>query len=92
VPDQSASLPGLLSASDAVEGRAIADVPVYVTGPAARACGSCHKVELINEDAAGELTIFNLHTQQGGYMVEGGEDETSTLMSVIGEIMAVFGK
>ena len=91
VPDQLASLPGLLSASDEVEGRAIGNVPEYVTGPAARACGSCHGAELINEDAASELLLLNLHTKQGGYLVEAGEDDVGTLMSVIDEIMAFFG-
>ena len=90
VPDQSKSLPGLLSASDSVEGRNIGNVPSVVTGPAARACGACHKAELINEDLAGELAVFNLHTEQGGYMVEAGEDAGGTLQSVIDQIMALF--
>jgi hypothetical protein len=94
VPDQSASLPGLLSASDSVTSwdRKIGDIPEYVTGPASRACGACHRAELINEDAAGELTLFNLHSEQGGYLIEAGEDDVATLMSVIDEIMAIFGK
>jgi OmcA/MtrC family decaheme c-type cytochrome len=50
VPDQTKSLPGLLSASDAINGwdRAIGEVPSYVTGPASRACGGCHRAALIN--------------------------------------------
>jgi hypothetical protein len=47
---------------------------------------------LIKEDEAGELTLFNLHTQEGGYMIEAGEDDLGTLNSVIAEIMAIFGK
>lgn len=92
VPDQAASLPGLLSASDTVEGwdRNIGDVPVYITGPASRACGACHKAELINEDAAGELAILQQHIKQGGYLVEGGEDSSATLLEVIDSIMAFF--
>jgi OmcA/MtrC family decaheme c-type cytochrome len=92
VPDQSESLPGLLSASDSINGRDrnIGDVPVYVTGPASRACGGCHRAELINEDEAGELLSFNQHTKQGGYLIEGGEDASSTLHTVIDEIMALF--
>jgi OmcA/MtrC family decaheme c-type cytochrome len=93
VPDQSKSLPGLLSASDyPLNGwdRNIGEVPVYVTGPASRACGGCHRAELINEDEAGGLAIFNHHTDQGGYLIEGGEDEDSTLLTVIDEIMAIF--
>ena len=93
VPDQSKSLPGLLSASDyPLNGwdRKIGEVPVYVTGPASRACGGCHRAELIKEDEAGGLLIFNQHIKQGGYLVEGGEDEDSTLATVIDEIMALF--
>jgi len=93
VPDQSKSLPGLQSASDSpLNGwdRSIGEVPAYVTGPASRACGGCHRAELINEDAAGGLMVFNQHVKQGGYLVEGGEDEDSTLATVIDEIMATF--
>ena len=69
------SLPGLLSASDSpLNGwdRNIGEVPAYVTGPASRACGGCHRAELINEDEAGELISFNQHTKQGGYLIEEG--------------------
>jgi OmcA/MtrC family decaheme c-type cytochrome len=92
VPDQTESMPGLLSASDTVEGwdRKIGDVPEYVTGPASRACGGCHRAELINEDAWGELIPFNLHTKHGGYLVEGGEDPDATLSTVIDVIMGIF--
>jgi len=95
VPDQSASLAGLQSASDSpLNGwdRAIGEIPEMVTGPASRACGGCHRAVLIKEDEAGELTLFNLHTQEGGYMIEAGEDDLGTLNSVIAEIMAIFGK
>jgi OmcA/MtrC family decaheme c-type cytochrome len=94
VPDQTASLPGLLSASDTVEGwdRKIGDVPEYVSGPASRACGGCHRAELINEDAWGELVPFNWHTKQGGYLIEAGDDDVGTLLTVIDEIMALFGQ
>jgi len=92
VPDQTKSLPGLLSASDEIMGwdRNIGTIPEVVTGPASRACGGCHRAELINEDAAAELVSFDQHTKQGGYMVEAGEDDVSTLMSVIQAIMAYF--
>ena len=90
VPDQSKSLPGVLSASDPVEGRSIGDMPESVTGPASRACGSCHRAELINEDAAGELAMFDAHTEQGGYLVDGGEDPDGLLLTIIDEIMALF--
>jgi OmcA/MtrC family decaheme c-type cytochrome len=94
VPDQTKSLPGLLSASDTVEtwDRSIPDIPEYVTGPASRACGGCHRADLINEDAVGELIPFNYHTKQGGYLIEAGEDDVETLLGVIDEIMALFGQ
>jgi OmcA/MtrC family decaheme c-type cytochrome len=94
VPDQTKSLAGALSASDSVESwdRNIGDVPLYITGPASRACGSCHRAELINEDAVGELIPFNWHTKQGGYLIEGGDDYVNTLLEVIDEIMALFGQ
>jgi hypothetical protein len=94
VPDQTMSLPGLLSASDEVTGwdRRIGEIPEYVTGPASRACGACHRAELINEDAAGELIPFNWHSKQGGTLIEAGDDDVATLMTVIDEIMALFGQ
>ena len=90
VPDQSKSLPGVLSATDPVEARSIGDVPLYITGPATRACGGCHRAELINEDDIGGLVAFNQHMKREGYLVEGGEDYTATLFEVIDEIMAYF--
>jgi OmcA/MtrC family decaheme c-type cytochrome len=92
VPDQAKSLPGLLSGTDVLTGRErdIAEVPSYVTGPASRACGGCHRAALINEDKAGELMLFNQHVRQGGYLVEAGEDASGTLQTVISEIMALF--
>jgi cytochrome c553 len=92
VPDQSKSLPGLLSASDSLDGwdRDIGEVPAYITGPASRACGSCHRAELINEDAASELVSLNQHMKNGGYLIEGGDDYTSVLGEVIDYIMALF--
>jgi OmcA/MtrC family decaheme c-type cytochrome len=89
VPDQSMSLPGLQSASDDVD-RKIGDIPESVTGPASRACGACHRVGAINEDNAGELTVFNQHVSQGGYLIDGGEDPDGLLLDIIDEIMAIF--
>jgi hypothetical protein len=92
VPDQSESLPGLLSASDSNDtwDREIGAVPAYVTGPGSRACGGCHRAELINEDAEVDLLVFNQHAKNGGYLIEAGEDAAATLMSVIEQIMALF--
>jgi OmcA/MtrC family decaheme c-type cytochrome len=95
VPDQSKSMPGILSGSDSIEtwDRNIGDVPAYITGPGSRACGSCHRAEFIKEDEAGELISFNQHTKQGGYLIEEGADDEETqslLMTVINYIMGLF--
>jgi OmcA/MtrC family decaheme c-type cytochrome len=92
VPDQSKSLPGALSATDEIEGkeRDIGDIPIYITGPAARACGGCHRAELITADDANGLASFMQHTNMGGYLIEGGDDYTVTLGTVIDDIMAYF--
>ncbi len=104
VPDQSQSMPGLLSASDevatwydlvdglAVEnagGRAIGTVPEAVTGPAARACGGCHKARLIRDDAAGDLAALDAHTEAFGTYVENDEDDAVTF-GIIDKIMSMF--
>lgn len=92
VPDQSLSLPGLLSASAVITStdRRIGTVASVVTGPGSRACGGCHRAELINEDEVGELISLNQHMKQGGYMIEAGEEPASTLNSAIEWIMALF--
>jgi hypothetical protein len=93
VPDQSKSLPGALSGTDSVEGwdRDIGDMPIYITGPASRACGGCHRAELINADDANGLAAFMQHTKMGGYLIEGGDDDyPDTLAGVIDDIMAYF--
>jgi OmcA/MtrC family decaheme c-type cytochrome len=89
VPDQSKSLPGVLSAADAVTtgDRAIGAVPSYVTGPASRACGSCHRTQVINEDNAGALTALNEHTATFGTLIEAG---TGVLDATIKSLMALF--
>ncbi|MFH1381857.1 MAG: hypothetical protein ABIH70_03090 [Chloroflexota bacterium] len=89
VPDQSKSLPGILSAADKVTtmDRNIGAVPSYVTGPAARACGACHRARLINEDDAEGLSEFFQHIEFGGYLIENGAGVIDT---VIETIMASF--
>jgi OmcA/MtrC family decaheme c-type cytochrome len=104
VPDQSQSMPGLQSASDevatwydlvdglAVEntgGRNIGTVPEAVTGPAARACGGCHKARLIRDDAAGDLAALNAHTGSFGTYVE-NDEEDEVLFGIIDKIMSMF--
>jgi len=112
-PDQSASLPGVLSETydvltwykvledtgtgnfleeEVVEdpaGRKIHGVPSYVVGPASRACGGCHRADLINEDAAGDLAAFNAHTQAFGTLVENDSDD-QILFGIIDKIMTWF--
>ncbi|MDZ4230900.1 MAG: hypothetical protein U1B77_03685, partial [Dehalococcoidales bacterium] len=95
VPDQSKSLPGILSGTDVVESldREITDIPAQVTGPASRACGGCHRAVLINEDKANEFVSFLQHTRQGGYLIPDGTDGQNTssiLNTVIEKIMALF--
>jgi len=87
VPDQAKSMPGVLSATDDVAGRNIGTIPSMVTGPAARACGACHKAHVINEDDAGALGIQNQHYKTFGYSVE---NETGTWEAVVEKIMSIF--
>ena len=89
VPDQSKSLPGILSDSESNDtiDRNIGYVPSYVTGPASRACGGCHRADLINEDDAGGLAAFNQHAKAGGYLVE---EDDGVLETVIETIMGIF--
>jgi hypothetical protein len=70
VPDNSKSLPGVLSASAVLTGkdRNIGAVPSYVTGAGSRACGSCHRAQMINEDDAGSLAAFNTHADKNGFL------------------------
>jgi len=89
VPDQSKSLAGILSGADTVDGRgALNDVPAYVSGPASRACGACHRAELIKENEAAEFASFNQHTKDGGYLLTPGNIDTLT--TAINAIMPYF--
>ena len=75
VPDQTKSMASISSAADTMAegdllyGRNIGTVASVVTGPGSRACGSCHRAKMINEDEAGELAAFNQHTATFGYNV-----------------------
>jgi OmcA/MtrC family decaheme c-type cytochrome len=89
VPDQSKSMPGVLSKSWAIADRNIGTVPEYVTGPASRACGGCHRVDLINPDLAGDLATFNAHTEAFGTLEENDDDEL-ILYGIIDKIMSMF--
>ena len=87
VPDQSKSLPSVLSASDDVADRNIGTVPSYVVGPASRACGACHRAEMIKDDDAGRLAAFFAHTAANGYLVENDDGVWDT---VVETVMAIF--
>lgn len=89
VPDQAQSMPGVLSAAFVIADRAIGTVPEAVTGPASRACGGCHRADLINADRAGDLASFDAHTENGGTYVDNDEDDV-VLWGVIDKIMSMF--
>jgi hypothetical protein len=118
VPDQTASLPGLLSGSEklnngwyvldangkysvATDDRKIRGVPSgvvpsYMTGPASRACGGCHRAEFVNEDDPNGLAAFNQHTNANGYLVDTSKPSTvytsvnAYVYGVIQNIMSYF--
>lgn len=89
VPDQSKSLPALLSGSDTIKGktRNIGTFPAYVTGPAATACGGCHRAQMIVEDNGGGLTTLFQHWKGQGYLLE----NIDTLWNAtVAKVMATF--
>ncbi len=95
VPDQSKSLPSVLSAAatNATWNRAIGAFPMYVTGPASRACGSCHRSQMIKQDDAGALASFDQHASDMGYMLETTSKTASAdLDAAIAKIFSVFAK
>jgi hypothetical protein len=108
VPNQAKSLAARLSASDTMDPvtgleRGIGTVPSYVTGPAYRSCGGCHRAELIRDDglaavgsigendAAGRLVSLNAHAKQNGYLVEVDDDNADSILeTVIDRIQSFF--
>jgi OmcA/MtrC family decaheme c-type cytochrome len=89
VPDQSESMPGVLRASWDIADRNVGTIPEAVTGPASRACGGCHRADMLAEDNAGDLASFNAHTQAFGTFEENDEDDL-VLYGVIDKIMSMF--
>jgi OmcA/MtrC family decaheme c-type cytochrome len=81
VPTHAKSLPGILSKNDTVAGRTLAFQGV-VTGPGARACGSCHRSHLINEEQGAELAALDAHTAAFGYR------DAGTTRSVFDSVIA----
>jgi OmcA/MtrC family decaheme c-type cytochrome len=64
VPDQTKSLPGVLSAMTPAATRTglTYPYPSMAVGPAARACGACHRAFAINESDGSKLGAFVGHT------------------------------
>ena len=72
VPDQTKSLPSMISASSnfKVGARNIPNtIAGQITGPAERACGGCHRAQMINEDDVSTLSAFLQHTTFAGSSV-----------------------
>ena len=82
------NIPGSIAMEDPA-GRNIGTVASYVTGPASRACGGCHRGRLINDDAAGALGSFDAHTQVNGTYVPNDPDD-EVLFGVIDKLMSMF--
>jgi OmcA/MtrC family decaheme c-type cytochrome len=88
VPDQSKSLPSLHAGTDTWSiDRNIGTIGQFVTGPASRACGACHRAEHLKEDNAGGLAAFQQHVKAGGYVVNDG---SGVYDAVVEKIMGMF--
>ncbi|MBW6496196.1 MAG: hypothetical protein K0B16_16900, partial [Burkholderiaceae bacterium] len=92
VPNQGKSMPSVQSGTDAVEnGRSIGTYPRYVTGPAARACGSCHRSQAINADGgmgdANKLASLMGHLKTNGLMIE---NAPGVWEAIVAKVMAFF--
>ncbi|MFY9328864.1 MAG: hypothetical protein WAO76_12745 [Georgfuchsia sp.] len=90
VPDQSRSMPGVLSGTDAVAGRNIGAIPAMVTGPAVRACGGCHRAQAINADDANQLAALQSHWKTFGYAVDASSNASDIWAAVVAKVMAFF--
>ncbi len=91
VPNQSKSMPGVLSGSDQVPGRNIGDISDAVTGPAVRACGACHRAQALNADDEPQLESLIQHFKTFGYYIEVAHDGYRALWeAVVAKIMGIF--
>jgi hypothetical protein len=73
--------------------RDIGGVPAYVTGPASKACGACHRAQAIVHDDESKLVALNQHIKQGSYLIEQQEGDDSirdTWEKVVAQIMEIF--
>jgi hypothetical protein len=91
-------IPETIAIEDSAGRKISGSIPEYVTGPASRSCGGCHRAMLIKADDAGGLAAFNEHTKSGGtyvvneYTPVEGEDavEDEVLFLIIDKIMSMF--
>jgi len=92
VPNQGRSLPGVLSDTDFGTIRNIGTIPGFITGPATRACGACHRAEAIIANAGFgdpiKLANINSHMTTFGYMLE---TPPATILDVIVQVFSKFG-
>jgi OmcA/MtrC family decaheme c-type cytochrome len=89
VPDQSKALPALMSGStsNSTLVRSIGTIQSYVTGPAANACGACHRAMAINDDDAATLSSLYQHWTQNGYMLQ---NQDTLWNATVTQIMSGF--
>ncbi len=92
VPDQSKSMPGVLSGADTTSfDRTIGAYPQQVSGPAVRACGACHRSEMLNaDDAAGDgggLAALQGHFKTFGYLID---DADGVWDLIVAKVMSLF--
>ncbi len=91
VPNQSKSMPGVLSGTDPVPGRNIGDISDAVTGPGVRACGSCHRAQALIADDEPRLEGQIEHFKTFGYYIETTHDAVRDLWAaVVAKIMGIF--
>jgi OmcA/MtrC family decaheme c-type cytochrome len=83
------NIPGSIAMEDPA-GRNLGSRVEMVTGPASRACGSCHRSRFINQDQGGALASFDAHTQSFGTYVPNDPTDDSVLYDVIDKIMSIF--
>jgi hypothetical protein len=98
VPDQTKSLPSMISASSNFKAgaRNIPNTFVgQITGPAERACGGCHRAQMINDDDASSLAAFFQHTTMAGTTVTltgSSANDAANLLNVTANLMGVVGQ
>ena len=92
VPNQGMSMPGVLQSTNTVKDvRNLGPLPPSVTGPAVRACGACHRSELIKADDPTNLAVLNSHFKTFGYVVDTTASESRALWeSIVAKMMALF--